>query len=74
MIESPFLLLVPGVLAAPLSAISVVEVFALAFVERLPSWPEQGERGIRWFTLDEAVRAVDEPDLGELIRALPQYI
>jgi 8-oxo-dGTP pyrophosphatase MutT (NUDIX family) len=51
-----------------------VEVFALAFVERLPSWPEQGERAIRWFTLDEAARAVDEPDLGELIRALPQHV
>jgi 8-oxo-dGTP pyrophosphatase MutT (NUDIX family) len=51
-----------------------VEVFALAVVERLPSWPEQGERAIRWFALDEAAGAVDEPELGALIRELPQLI
>ena len=51
-----------------------VEVFALAVTERLPSWPEQGERADRWFTLDDAANAVDESDLGVLIRDLPNHI
>jgi 8-oxo-dGTP pyrophosphatase MutT (NUDIX family) len=51
-----------------------VEVFALAVSERLPSWPEQGERTARWFTLDDAAGAVDEPDLAALIRTLPQHL
>jgi 8-oxo-dGTP pyrophosphatase MutT (NUDIX family) len=51
-----------------------VEVFALKVVDRLPSWAEQGERASRWFTLDEAAGAVDETELGELIRELPQHV
>ena len=51
-----------------------VEVFALAVAERLESWPEQGERTGRWFTLEDAANAVDEPDLGALIRDLPKYL
>jgi 8-oxo-dGTP pyrophosphatase MutT (NUDIX family) len=51
-----------------------VEVFALAVTGRLESWPEQSERAGRWFTLEDAVNAVDEPDLGALIRDLPKYL
>jgi 8-oxo-dGTP pyrophosphatase MutT (NUDIX family) len=51
-----------------------VEVFALEVVERLKSWPEQRERITRWFTLEDAANAVDEPDLGTLIRNLPEHI
>jgi 8-oxo-dGTP pyrophosphatase MutT (NUDIX family) len=51
-----------------------VEVFALAVTQRLDSWPEQGERTGRWFTLDDAASAVDEPELGELIRGLPNHL
>ncbi len=51
-----------------------VEVFALEVAGRLESWPEQGERAGRWFTLDDAANAVDEPELGTLIRDLPRYL
>jgi 8-oxo-dGTP pyrophosphatase MutT (NUDIX family) len=51
-----------------------VEVFALAVTGRLESWPEQGERVGRWFSLDDAANAVDEPELGALIRELPKHL
>jgi 8-oxo-dGTP pyrophosphatase MutT (NUDIX family) len=51
-----------------------VEVFALEVADRLESWPEQGERAGRWFTLDDAANAVDEPELGTLIRDLPNRL
>lgn len=51
-----------------------VEVFALKVVDRLESWPEQGQRAARWFTLDDAAAAVDEPELGALIRDLPKHV
>jgi 8-oxo-dGTP pyrophosphatase MutT (NUDIX family) len=51
-----------------------VEVFALAVTGRLESWPEQGERVVRWFALDDAANAVDEPELGDLIRELPRHL
>ena len=41
-----------------------VEVFPLEVVERLESWPEQGERATRWFTPDDAANAVDEARIG----------
>ena len=49
-------------------------MFALAVTGRLESWPEQGERVGRWFSLDDAANAVDEPELGDLIRELPKHL
>lgn len=46
-----------------------VEVFPLAVTDELDSWKEQDERERRWFSLDEASRAVDEEDLGHLIHS-----
>ena len=51
-----------------------VEVFALAVAGRLESWPEQSERVGRWFSLDDAANAVDESELGDLIRELPKHL
>ncbi|MBX9778103.1 MAG: NUDIX hydrolase [Xanthobacteraceae bacterium] len=51
-----------------------VEVFALAVAGRLDSWPEQAERVGRWFNLDDAANAVDEPELSALIRELPTHL
>lgn len=51
-----------------------VEVFPLAVAERLPSWPEQQERTARWFSVEEAAAAVEEVELGDLIRELPKHI
>ena len=44
-----------------------VDVFPLAFVAQLDTWPEQAQRNSRWFTLPEAADAVDEPDLRTII-------
>lgn len=45
-----------------------VEVFPLAVTGELPSWKEQGQRERRWFAQADAARAVEEPELRELIR------
>ncbi len=46
-----------------------VDVFPLSVSSELTSWKEQPERERRWFSLAEAADAVDEPDLGDLIRS-----
>lgn len=46
-----------------------VDVFPLAITDELDAWKEQGQRERRWFSLDEAAKAVDEEDLGNLIRS-----
>ena len=51
-----------------------VEVFPLAVVEQLSSWPEQRQRTVRWFTLEDAAGAVEEAELGALIRELPKHL
>jgi 8-oxo-dGTP pyrophosphatase MutT (NUDIX family) len=47
-----------------------VEVFALEVDRQTQSWPERGERRRRWFALQEAADAVQEPELQALIRNL----
>ena len=47
-----------------------VEVFLLEVEEQLSSWPEQGQRNVQWFGLQEAGDAVQEPELSALIRNL----
>jgi 8-oxo-dGTP pyrophosphatase MutT (NUDIX family) len=47
-----------------------VEVFALEQMIQHPDWPEQGQRTLRWFSVPDAVEAVDEPDLKKIIRKL----
>ncbi len=51
------------------SLITDVDVFPLAVTRELGEWKEQHERERRWFPLDEAAEAVDEPDLRELLRS-----
>ena len=46
-----------------------VVVFPLAVTEELATWPEDQQRLRQWFSLDEAVAAVDEPDLKAIIGA-----
>lgn len=46
-----------------------VHVFALRTTIQSGQWPEQDERETRWFTREEAIAAVDEPGLKELIRS-----
>jgi uncharacterized protein Yka (UPF0111/DUF47 family)/ADP-ribose pyrophosphatase YjhB (NUDIX family) len=44
-----------------------VDVFPLAVTHELERWKEEAERERRWFALADAAKAVDEPDLQELI-------
>ncbi len=46
-----------------------VDVFPLAVTQELDAWKESGERERRWFSLAEAAKAVEEPDLADLIRS-----
>lgn len=46
---------------------AMVEVFPLAVTGQSSHWPEQGERELCWFPLDEAAKAVDEPGLQSII-------
>jgi 8-oxo-dGTP pyrophosphatase MutT (NUDIX family) len=56
------------------SVVCAVEVFALEVDRQLKSWPERKERRTQWFVLQEAAGAVDEPELADLIRALPEKL
>ena len=51
-----------------------VNVYPLRVLKQLKTWPEQGQRQLRWFTPDEAAHQIEEPDLAELIRELPQHV
>lgn len=44
-----------------------VQVFPLAVIRQADIWPELGERECRWFSLPDAVEAVDEPELKAMI-------
>ena len=46
-----------------------VEVFPLAVTGHLTQWPEKGQRELRWFSVAEAAKAVDEPELQSIIAA-----
>ena len=51
------------------SLMADVEVFPLSVSEELSEWKEKAQRKRRWFSLSEAAKAVDEPDLSDLIRS-----
>jgi 8-oxo-dGTP pyrophosphatase MutT (NUDIX family) len=51
-----------------------VEVFALEVERQMRSWPEREERRTRWFALQEAAEAVQEPELQTLIRNLAKCL
>jgi 8-oxo-dGTP pyrophosphatase MutT (NUDIX family) len=44
-----------------------VTVFPLRVLNERHSWPEKAERIRKWFLIGDAARAVDEPELRELI-------
>jgi hypothetical protein len=44
-------------------------VFPPEVQEQLQEWPEKGERQMAWLSTEDAALLVDEPDLGQLIRA-----
>lgn len=51
-----------------------VNVYPLRVSKHLKSWPERGQRELRWFTPDEAALHIEEPELAALIRELPQRV
>jgi uncharacterized protein len=51
------------------SLMADVDVFPLAVSRELREWKEKDERKRRWFSLNEAAEAVEEPDLRDLIRS-----
>jgi 8-oxo-dGTP pyrophosphatase MutT (NUDIX family) len=51
-----------------------VDAFALAVEKRMPTWPEQGERERKWFSLEEASEKVQEPELRALIKKLARHL
>lgn len=50
------------------SLMAQVSLFPFAVTEELDDWLEAGERERRWFPLEEAASAVQEPELSALIR------
>lgn len=44
-----------------------IALFALAVEQELDDWPERAERRRQWFTLEEAVEAVDTDGLKKLL-------
>lgn len=46
---------------------ATVELFPFSVVEQADRWPEQKQRDVRWFALDEAARAVSDTELSHLI-------
>lgn len=52
-----------------------VEVFPMRVEGELAFWPEAQMRRRRWFSLEAAANAVDEPDLARIIRSFqPQAV
>lgn len=45
-----------------------VTVFPLKVKRQRKNWPEKGERNYRWFPLAKAAKAVEEPELRDMIR------
>lgn len=48
-----------------------VMVFRLDVGGRLKGWPEKGQREIRWLSLGEAAALIADPELQDLVNALP---
>jgi 8-oxo-dGTP pyrophosphatase MutT (NUDIX family) len=51
-----------------------VNVYPLHVLKHLKTWPERGQRALRWFTPEEAALHIDEPELAALVRDLPQRL
>jgi 8-oxo-dGTP pyrophosphatase MutT (NUDIX family) len=51
-------------------AIVEVKVYSLEVTGQRKTWPEKGERQVRWLSPSEAAKTVREPVLAEMIRGL----
>jgi 8-oxo-dGTP pyrophosphatase MutT (NUDIX family) len=50
-----------------------VKVFGLKVKEQEKSWPEKGERKVKWLSRTKAAKTVKDRALGAIIRALPKW-
>jgi len=50
-----------------------VEVFLLKVHTELETWPEASVRQRRWMTITDAAHVIEEPQLQELILAVPEW-
>jgi 8-oxo-dGTP pyrophosphatase MutT (NUDIX family) len=50
-----------------------VHVFPLEVRRQMTGWPEREERTCRWFLPAEAAKAVQEPDLGNIILTIAAF-
>jgi 8-oxo-dGTP pyrophosphatase MutT (NUDIX family) len=55
------------------SVIVWVKVFALQVKRQDESWPEKGEREVKWMSRTRAANTVRDRGLGAIIRALPKW-
>jgi len=51
-----------------------VLVFGLRFERQAKTWPEQGERRVEWMTIAEAITAVRDPGVANLLRRLNENV
>ena len=51
-----------------------VHVFPLEVKRLEKSWPEKGEREVRWFSPTAAAETVSDPVLADIIRNLPKRL
>lgn len=51
-----------------------VEVFALRVAALHTDFPERKQRRRKWFAVEKAARKVDEPELRDLLKALPKML
>jgi 8-oxo-dGTP pyrophosphatase MutT (NUDIX family) len=49
-----------------------VKVFGLQVTRQEKSWPEKGERKVKWLSRNRAAKVVRDRGLGAIIRALPK--
>jgi 8-oxo-dGTP pyrophosphatase MutT (NUDIX family) len=50
-----------------------VQVFLLEVKHQRTDWPEKEEREVRWFSLNEAAKAVQEAGLSDIILGIPGF-
>jgi 8-oxo-dGTP pyrophosphatase MutT (NUDIX family) len=51
-----------------------VTVFLLEVKKQLDTWPEKGQRRLRWFPIDEAAQLVEEPGLSAVLSKLEKRL
>jgi len=49
-----------------------VEVYLLHAEQQAKKWPEKGERKLRWLTLKDAIKKIEEPGVAPLLKRLAE--